>query len=90
MNKPHRTLPSPLALGLVPGTMQGGQRIQRVSRHRLSNIPGPQCTAKVRADASLSSCLGFLNHTGALVPGNHQLHQTYWYPNGMEKGRLCP
>lgn len=26
MNKPHRTLPSPVAPGLVPGTMQGTQR----------------------------------------------------------------
>jgi hypothetical protein len=32
------------------------------------------------------SCMGFLDDTGARVPGNHQLHQMYWYPNGMEKG----
>lgn len=30
--------------------------------------------------------MGFLDDTGARVPGNHQLHQMYWYPNGMEKG----
>lgn len=30
--------------------------------------------------------MGFLEHTGAHVTGNHQLHQMYWYPSGMEKG----
>lgn len=56
-----------------------------MSRHSLSNIPGPRCAAKVRADAFLSSRVGFLNHTEALVTGNYQLHQMYWYSNGMEK-----
>lgn len=29
--------------------------------------------------------MGFLDHTGALVTEDHQLHQISWYPNGMEK-----
>lgn len=54
-------------------------------RYSPSNIPWPHCSKS--GNRCFSALMyGLLEHPGAHVTGNHQLHQMYWYPNGMEKG----